>query len=73
MQIVAYVQAHFNDLVAIAGAIVLSARLIVKLTPTPADDTVLDKVITFLTNLGLHIPPATTPVTTVTVSEPEKR
>jgi hypothetical protein len=53
--VLAFIKDHGSDVVAIAGAVVMTARLIVKLTPTPKDDTFLDKVVTFLTHLGLKL------------------
>jgi len=53
--IIPWVTANFTSIVAIAGAVVILARLIVKLTPTPADDTILEKVVSFLKTIGLHI------------------
>ena len=44
-----------NELVAVAGAVVILARVIVKLTPTPTDDSVLEKIVAFLKTVGLHI------------------
>lgn len=40
---------------AIAAAIVVTARLIVKLTPTQTDDNILSKIVEFLKHVGLHI------------------
>lgn len=45
----------FATLVALVGAVVIIARVVVKLTPTPADDTFLQKVIGWLKHLGLVI------------------
>lgn len=53
-----YLTAHWGDIVTAAGGVVLAARIIVKLTPTPKDDTFLDSVVTFLMHVGLHIEPA---------------
>jgi hypothetical protein len=53
--IIPWVTENFTSIVAIAGAVVILARLIVKLTPTPADDSILEKVISVLRTLGLHI------------------
>jgi len=53
--IIPWVTENFGSIVAIAGAVVILARLIVKLTPTPADDSILEKVISVLRTLGLHI------------------
>jgi hypothetical protein len=49
---------NWQTLVAIAGAIVMAARLIVKLTPTPKDDAWLARIIDVLKAVGLHIDPA---------------
>jgi hypothetical protein len=48
---------NWQTLVAIAGAIVMAARLIVKLTPTPKDDAWLARIIDALKAVGLHIDP----------------
>jgi len=53
--IIGYVSENFANIVAIAGAVVMLARLIVKLTPTPADDGVVEKIVGFLKTVGLHI------------------
>lgn len=45
-----------GDVIAAIGAVVILARVIVKLTPTPRDNTWLDRVITWLKHIGLHIP-----------------
>lgn len=52
---ISYVVNHAEDIVAIIGGIVVTARIIVKLTPTPKDDSVLEKVVGILKHLGLHI------------------
>lgn len=43
------------EIIAAIGAVIILARLIVKLTPTPADDSFLEKVITFLKHVGLNV------------------
>jgi len=48
---------NWQTLVAIAGAVVMAARLIVKLTPTPKDDAWLARIIDVLKAVGLHIDP----------------
>jgi len=53
--IIPWVTENFTSIVAVAGAVVILARLIVKLTPTPADDSILEKVVSFLKAIGLHI------------------
>ena len=45
----------FTEVVAAVGAVVIIARIVVKLTPTPNDDSWLEKVVTFLKHLGLHV------------------
>ena len=52
---ISYVVNHADDIVAIIGGIVVTARIIVKLTPTPKDDSVLEKIVGILKHLGLHI------------------
>ena len=55
MQIVHWVTSNWEAVIALAGGVVILARVIVKLTPTPADDSVLEKVVNFLKGVGLHI------------------
>ena len=50
-----WLTANWQDLIAIAGSVIVVSRLLVKLTPTPVDDTVLAKVVDVLKSLGLHI------------------
>jgi len=50
-----WITANWTSIVAAIGGIVLSARIIVKLTPTPADDSILEKVVNFLKSVGLKI------------------
>jgi hypothetical protein len=53
--IISFVAANHQQIVEATVSLVLAARLIVKLTPTPADDSVLEKVVGFFKHLGLHI------------------
>ncbi len=53
--ILPWINNNMTTIVAIAGAVVILARIIVKLTPTPADDSILEKVVGFLKAVGLHI------------------
>ena len=53
--ILSWITNNMTTIVAIAGAVVILARIIVKLTPTPADDSILEKVVGFLKAVGLHI------------------
>ena len=46
---------HWMEIVAGVGAAVILARIITKLTPTPKDDTALEKIVEFLKTIGLHI------------------
>jgi hypothetical protein len=52
-----YITENAQALLGALGAVVVAARLIVKLTPTPADDTFLDRIVTVLKHVGLHIEP----------------
>ena len=47
--------AHWSDITNVLVAVIVASRLIVNLTPTPADDSALDKVVGWLKHLGLHI------------------
>lgn len=53
-----FIQANWQEIVAGLGGIVIAARVIVLLTPTPKDDAVFAKVVGFLKKLGLVIPDA---------------
>jgi hypothetical protein len=52
---ISYIVNHAEDIIAILGGVVVTARIIVKLTPTPKDDSDLEKVVGILKHLGLHI------------------
>lgn len=43
--IIPWITAHWSDILAAWGAIVAAASVIVKLTPTQADDHILEKVV----------------------------
>lgn len=49
-----WMKAHWQDLALICTGIVTAASVVVKLTPTPADDAFLAKVITVLDKLALN-------------------
>lgn len=51
-----WIQAHGKDILAIIGGVVTVCSIIVKLTPTQKDDTVLAKIIKILAALGLFNP-----------------
>lgn len=53
MNIITWITSHWVEIGAAAGGIVTAARLIVKLTPTPKDDSLLDKIVTVLSHVGL--------------------
>lgn len=55
MQIWNWLTQNWTEVVAAVGGVVLAARIIVKLTPTPKDDSFLEKVVNFLKGLGLKI------------------
>jgi len=55
MNIWNWITSNWTEIVAALGGIVLASRIIVKFTPTPADDSALEKVVNFLKTLGLHI------------------
>lgn len=54
-QVIDFVKSNWVEIVAALGGVVLVARIIVKLTPTPADDSALEKVVAFLKAVGLNI------------------
>jgi hypothetical protein len=48
-----WLHAHIKDILAIIGTLVSLATLIVKLTPTTKDDSVLDRIVKVLVMLSL--------------------
>jgi hypothetical protein len=50
-----FVTGHWVEIGVAAGYVVAAARLIVAMTPTPADDTALAAAIVWLKKIGLHI------------------
>lgn len=50
-----YILAHWADIIAALTGVIIAARLIVKLTPTPKDDTALETFVETLKHLGLVI------------------
>jgi hypothetical protein len=50
-----WITENFANIMAVVGAIIVLARIIVKLTPTPADDTILEKIVSVFKAVGLHI------------------
>ncbi|MBR4592130.1 MAG: hypothetical protein IKO35_02870 [Elusimicrobiaceae bacterium] len=51
-----WIHTNGKDILAIIGAVVTAASLIVKLTPTPKDDAFLAKIINVLAALSLFNP-----------------
>ena len=50
-----FILSNWHDIVGIAGAVIIVARLIVKVTPTPKDDSVLASIVSALKAIGLHL------------------
>ena len=51
-----FITENWQNIVGIAGAVVMLARLVVKLTPTPKDDTFMAKyILPALKSVGLKI------------------
>ncbi len=50
-----WLTANWISVVAIVGAVIIGARVIVKLTPSPADDSILEKIVKILKAVGLHV------------------
>jgi len=46
---------NFTNIMAIVGAVIVLARIIVKITPSNTDNIWLDKILSVLRALGLHI------------------
>lgn len=55
MQAWTWITENWTQIVAAVGGIVLASRIIVKLTPSPADDSLLEKIVNFLKGLGLKL------------------
>jgi len=51
-----WITEHWKDILAVIGAVVTAASLIVKLTPTQKDDNVLAKIIKILAIIGIFNP-----------------
>lgn len=58
MSLITWAAANWIQIAAGLGYVVAAARIIVKLTPTPADDSALASVITVLSHIGLQLPAA---------------
>ena len=55
MQIWNWITQNWEAVVAAIGAVIIAARVIVKLTPTNTDNVWLEKISGFLKGVGLHI------------------
>jgi len=56
--LIQFAQANWTEIVAGVGGLVILARSIVLLTPTPKDDAIFAKVVGIFKKLGLVIPDA---------------
>lgn len=52
-EVISFIQNHWDELLAIIGGVVSVASIIVKLTPTTKDDSVLNTIINFLAKLSI--------------------
>lgn len=50
---ISFIQTHWDELLSIIGGIVSVASIIVKLTPTTKDDSVLNAIINFLARFSI--------------------
>jgi hypothetical protein len=50
-----FITENFANIMAVIGAVIVVARLVVKLTPSPADHGILEKIVNVLKAVGLHI------------------
>jgi hypothetical protein len=53
---IAFVTAHWAEILGVLGFVLAAAHIIVKLTPSTKDDEILAKVESALTTLGVKIP-----------------
>lgn len=53
MEVLTFIQNHYDELLAIIGGVVSIATIIVKLTPTDKDNKVLKKIINFLAKFSI--------------------
>ena len=53
MEVLTFIQNHYDELLAIIGGVVSIATIIVKLTPTNKDNKVLEKIINFLAKFSI--------------------
>ncbi len=55
MNTIDYITTHWSDIITALTSIIIAARIIVKITPTPEDDTFLDKTVEVLKHIGLVV------------------
>jgi len=55
MEAINWIVDNWAAVIAAIGTIVIAARAIVLLTPTPKDDTILASIVDFLKKVGLHV------------------
>ena len=53
MEVLTFIQNHYDELLAIIGGVVSIATIIVKLTQTDKDNKVLEKIINFLAKFSI--------------------
>lgn len=53
MEVLTFIQNHYDELLAIIGGVVSIATIIVKLTPSTRDNEVLEKIINFLAKFSI--------------------
>ena len=53
MEVLTFIQNHYDELLAIIGGVVSIATIIVKLTPTDKDNKILEKIINFLAKFSI--------------------
>ena len=61
MNILTWVQAHWLDIISVVTSIIGAASIVVKLTPTLKDDTILAKIISFVSKFVALNPKPTVP------------
>lgn len=53
MEVLTFIQNHYDELLAIIGGVVSIATIIVKLTPSTRDNEILEKIINFLAKFSI--------------------
>lgn len=53
MEVLTFIQNHYDELLAIIGGVVSIATIIVRLTPSTRDNEVLEKIINFLAKFSI--------------------